>query len=164
MSRSPPKINAESNISRALTLNANLSLMILASSFNVSHQKRWNGNALCLIHLSNFVYTALVDPSILRFRFLPLTIGSWRSALYFLKETTPIASKFRYMIFPSWLRIRRACHVPRNRFSSRAKVASRTELPAPSHASSFATSFSTSCLVSFLNPISTEARWLSQSW
>lgn len=33
MSRSPPKINAESNISTVLTLNANLSLMILPSSF-----------------------------------------------------------------------------------------------------------------------------------
>ena len=39
MSRSPPKINAESNISRALTLNANLSLMILAPSLALLSSK-----------------------------------------------------------------------------------------------------------------------------
>lgn len=57
----------------------------------------------------------------------------------FLKETAQIATKSRYQIlFPSWSRIRRACHVPRDSWLLNwlAKVTWR-ELPAPGHASSF---------------------------
>lgn len=56
MSRSPPKINAESNISRALTLNANLSLMILASSFTF-HTKNVETETHCVLYTCQISFT-----------------------------------------------------------------------------------------------------------